>query len=276
MHTLILAEHEASIRRMLRDPASQIRLPQGIDRTRYVLQIWDEGSPEADMVAGPNSKLGTVALASADRTKRRIYEFADHCLATDRLTDVVTIQVLFLFHRSHRKNVRALVKAIRLLDGDDRWRKLPEQHLRALRAARIVLLSCESGIEMNPADVAAYPSFFRQSHDLRIASAVTFRLEQKPPPARPPAFWAPFIYTFTIGSFIEGGTVLHPNQVSFVHFTNQSVQGQGDDEHVDTIPGQNYVQSVSAGRIHKYEGANYVGSLDVPAGTSVDMVNPAF
>ncbi len=276
MHTLIVAEKDPGIGRMLRDPASQITIPPPIPPLGYVLAAWDAGSSEAQMVTDPAGVLGAVAIQSASRMQRAIVAFADRCLATDTQNDEVRIQVFFLFHRSHRRHVRALVKAIRMLGQDANWRALPDRHGRALNARRIALMSCESGIEMNPADVQRYRSFARQFHDLRIASAVAFRLEQKPPPSRPPTFWLPFIYTFSTGSFIEGGTVLHPNRVSFVRFSNQSVQGQGDDEHVDTIPGQTYTQTPSAGRIHKYEGANYVGSLEVPAGASHDLVRDDF
>jgi hypothetical protein len=245
-------------------------------RLGYSLAAWDAGSSEAEMVADQPGALGAVAIGSASRTQRAILAFARHCLATDRFSDVVRIQILFLFHRSHRRHARSLVKAIRMLGKDANWRALPDRHGRALDAHRIVLLSCESAIETNPADAARYVSFTHQFHDLRISSAVTFRLEKKPPPSRPPQFWLPFIYTVSTGSFIEGGTRLHPNAVSFVRFTNQSVQGTGDDEHVDTIPGRTYTETPAAGRIHKYEGANYVGSQEVPAGSSYDIVRTDF
>lgn len=276
MHTLVIAEKDDALRRMLRDPASRITLPAPIVPIGYTLAAWDAGSSEAEMVADQPGTLGAVAIGSASRTQRAILSFARHCLSTDRFSDVVQIQILFLFHRSHRRHVRSLIKAIRMLGKDANWRSLPDKHQRALDAHRIVLLSCESGIEMNPADAGRYVSFARQFHDLRIASAVSFRLEKKPPPSRPPEFWLPFIYTFSTGSFIEGGTRLHPNMVSFVKFTNQSVQGTGDHEHVDTIPGQRYTETPAAGRIHKYEGANYVGSLDVPAGSTYDIVRDDF
>jgi hypothetical protein len=276
MHTLIIAEREPGIGRMLRDPASRITLPPPMDRLGYRLAAWDNGSAEADMVVDPPGALGAVALQSAARVARAIYDFAELCIANDQLVDEVRIQVLFIFHRSHRRHARALVKAIRLLNNDPRWRKLPDRYRRALNARRIVLMSCESGIEMNPADAQRYTSFAHQFHDLRIASAVTFRLEKKPPPSRPAEFWDPFIYTLSTGNFVQGGTRLHPNKVSFAGFTNQAVQGSGDDEHVDTLPGQTYVESDSAGQVHKYEGANYAGSLDVPAGSSWDAVSDAF
>lgn len=271
MHTLIIAENSDDVAAMPR-----ITLPKGIDPLRYVLQVWGGGSPNAAMVTGSDGNLGAVALASADRTKRRIFEFAEHCLSTDLLNDEVRIQILFLFHRSHRKNVRALVKAIRMLGADANWRKLPDKHHRALNARRIVLLSCESGIEANPADAVAYPSFMRQFHDLRVASAVAFRLERKPPPSRPPEFWDPFIYTFSTGDFLHGGTMIHPNLVSFIRFSNTAVLGSGDHERVDDGPGAANTTTPAAGKIHKYEGANYVGSIDVPAGTTYDIVSDNF
>jgi hypothetical protein len=276
MHTLIIAENEAQIGGMLRDPGTRITLPQGVDPLRYVLHVWDGGSPEATLAAGPDSALGAVAVASADRTKRRILEFAEHCLDSDRLNDEVRVQLIFLFHRSHRKVVRTLVKAIRMLDADHRWRKLPDTYLRALNTRRVVLLSCESGIEMNAQD-RRYSSFVRQSHDLRVSSAVTFRLEQKPPPSRPPQYWDPFIYTFSTGDFLTGGTRLHPNRVSFVRCPNNQLQGQGDAAHMGSIPGTDgNAEEPAAGTIHKYQGANYVGSLDVPAGTEYDIVQDSF
>lgn len=276
MHTLVIIERSADMVD-LRDPGTKLVLPPFMGHPGYKLQVWGEGFADAAMVAGgPGGQLGAVALASASRTHRRIFEFAEHCLNEDRLVDVVKIQILFMFHRSHRRNVRALVKAIRLLNNDVRWRKLPDVHRRALRSCRIVLMSCESGIEMNPADAVHYRSFANQFHDLRIAGAVTFRLEQKPPPAHPPQFWEPFIYTFSTGDFVHGGTRLHPNRVSFVSFTNTAVQGHGDDEHVDTIPGQTSTETPAAGKVHKYEGANYVGSLDVPAGAEYNAASDAF
>lgn len=276
MHTLIIAEKDAQIGGLLRDPASRIELPPPMSRLGYRLAAWDQGSAEAAMVVDPPGALGAVALQSASRVHRAIYSFAEYCLANDRLADEVRMQILFLFHRSHRRHVRSLVKAIRLLNNDARWRDLPDRHRRALNARRIVLMSCESGIEMNPADAQRYRSFANQFHDLRIASAVAFRLERKPPPSQPPSFWEPFIYTFSTGDFVHGGTVLHPNRVSFVHSTHQAVQGRGDDEHVGTIPGQQHVTTPAAGKVHKYEGANYAGSLDVPAGGTWNAVDDAF
>jgi len=276
MHTLVIIERSSDMVD-LRDPGTKLVLPPFMGNPGYRLDIWGEGFAEAAMVAGGNGGLlGAVALASASRTHRRILEFAEQCLDEDRLVDVVKIQILFMFHRSHRRNVRAIVKAIRLLNNDARWRRLPDTYRRALRASRIVLMSCESGIEMNPADAMRYRSFANQFHDLRIASAVTFRLEQKPPPANPPQFWEPFIYTFSTGDFVHGGTRLHPNRVSFVSFTNTGVLGQGDDEHVDTLPGQTSTETPAAGKVHKYEGANYVGSLDVPAGTEYNAASDSF
>jgi hypothetical protein len=271
MNTLIIAEREAGIHGMLGDPRSPIEIPQPLPPVKYTLQTWDEVEPEAQAVAGPQSSVGTAATDSADRTKRRIIEFGAYCLANGIRFDVVNMQIVFIFHRSHRKVARTIIKAIRLLNGDAAWRALPNRYGRALRVKRVALLSCESGIEMNPAD-RVYTTFVHQSHDLRIASAAAFRLEKKPPPSVPPEYWDPFIYTFTTGDFLTGGTKLHPNRVSFVRCPNNQLEGQGADAHMGTKPGQPDIEQPSGGTIHKYEGANYVEGRDVPAGTEYDWL----
>jgi hypothetical protein len=148
----------------------------------------------------------------------------------------------------------------------------------ALRVQRVILLSCESGIEMNPRDVALYPSFVRQSHNLRISSAAAFRLEKTPPPSTPPEFWDPFIYTFSTGDFLTGGTKLHPNRVSFVTCPNNQLEGSGNDDnaHMEVIPGKPDAEVPSAGYIYKYEGANFVSSHVVPANGQYDIIREDF
>ncbi|MGQ0648150.1 MAG: hypothetical protein ACT4P7_11305 [Gemmatimonadaceae bacterium] len=289
MHTLIIMQNDAKVRRLLpREDNIEFGIPGS--PIRYRLQIFAPDTPAATAaLGGTGGALGATFLDSANRIKRKIIAFADSISNPPITVDVVEFQVIFLFHQTSRGTARAITRGLNLLDADPQWRNLPERKRIGIRVRRSWLLSCESGTDqavadtpnIDPALARKLQQWVQQARDMRIAAAVAFTTEQKPPPSDPKRYWVPFIYTFSTGDPVTGGITLDPQRVGF-RVTPYTIDDNGNFQKIPKPAGstqsddQYEAGTPTVGKVYKYEGQTKVDEKSIVLNSTVNILTGSF
>ena len=289
MHTLVIMQNDKKIKQLLpREGRVQFGIP-GQPGT-YNLQTFVAGTPATvAALGGLAGTLGTSYLDSANRIRRTIIDFAEFLTNPPITADIVEFQIIFIFHQTSQGTARDITRALTQLDGDAKWRDLPDRKHVGVRVPNCWLLSCESGTDqavadnpnLAPALAQALKQWVAQARSMRLAAAAGLTTEQKPPPANPKQYWTPFIYTFSSGDPVTGGTTLNPQKVSFRtlpytilpdgHFEKipkPAGSTQTDDEYENGTP--------TNGKVYKYEGTRKVDERIIPAGAEANILAGGF
>ena len=271
MHTLIILENDYKIRGA--DPAlgREQNFEYGLGgRVRYRLGISHVHHPPAGLDA---FKFGKAYLASAQRIRRTIIDFADAISGPPPPpVDVVEFQLILIFHQTSQRIARTITRALEGLPQNQRWLNLPYQKIKAIRIRRVWLVSCESGIDQNPG-ISPLP-FIDQASQMRIAAARGCTTERTPPPSDPAEYWKPSVYTFSTGDSASGGLIVNPRRVSFVRLPWEN-DGQGGIRPINPPPAGGH-DVPTAGKVYKYDGEDLVEERTIPADGYVDLLADSF
>lgn len=224
-----------------------------------------------------------VYIGSAARMVRAIVRFADTELR-NQLEDRVTLRVVFMFHQTHLKTVKVILRAMRQLPNEPRWRALPFVHVKHLQVTPVVLLSCESGMDKTFQPGPDPPTrreqalrrYALQARAMRVAIGAGLLTPMAPPPGQPPRYYDPEVITFSTGDSDTGGIVLDPFQARFKRLPGR-FREDGSWSYDPTPPGQDQdafrAGEDTAGTAYSdfvHQGSS--DSNDVPEGAAMPII----
>lgn len=258
MNTVVIYQsdpHVAGVLKCLTDLGAGIQTVPNGDQVQV---------QELNPLVGPKGRIdslgqfGFLAIAG----------FANNLLGSLPL-DLVTFQVVFIFHQITGDGVKGVMDTIRMVRDTRILPSLTQKHRKRLDVAIVNLLSCESATDksaVSPVEPVLQP-LVDQAQRMRALACKAFIIPKSPPPE--PGDYHPRVVTYTTGDPETGGIVLNPFVVSFRrlpgHFNDQGVWVY------DNPNGTDHAGVPTGGTIHtSFEGKET--SQDIGAGHCINIM----